>query len=54
VIEWAERVEELLPEERLDVLFSIEGARKRRIELFARGERHERILGALRGELRAE
>lgn len=51
VIEWAERIEELLPQDRLDVFLTIEGASKRKIELVARGERHGKGVEALRKAL---
>ncbi len=52
VIEWAERIEEMLHEERLDVFLAIQGARKRRIEFRARGERHRKMLIALQTGLK--
>lgn len=44
IIEWAERVLALLPDELLKVNFEILSARKRRIELFARGARYVVLL----------
>jgi tRNA threonylcarbamoyladenosine biosynthesis protein TsaE len=47
VIEWAERVLERLPDDRLEVRLTIEGTRKRRMEFVAKGEKHRKILIAL-------
>ncbi|MDM8001021.1 MAG: tRNA (adenosine(37)-N6)-threonylcarbamoyltransferase complex ATPase subunit type 1 TsaE [Dehalococcoidia bacterium] len=44
VVEWAEKVLPLLPDERLVVRFEFLSARKRRIELAASGARFVRIL----------
>ena len=48
VIEWAERVLERLPDDRLEVRLTIEGTRKRRMEFVAKGPKHQAILDAIR------
>jgi tRNA threonylcarbamoyladenosine biosynthesis protein TsaE len=47
VIEWADRIEDWLPSDRLDVRLTIHGHRKRCMAFWARGEQHQRILRAL-------
>lgn len=47
LIEWADRVESMLPAERLTVTIRVLDAKRRRIELAARGQRYESLLGAL-------
>jgi len=47
IIEWADRVLPLLPENRLAVRFDVLSARKRQLELTARGKRFGRIIRAL-------
>ena len=44
IIEWADRVLPLLPEDRLAVRFDVLSARKRQLELAARGKRFGRII----------
>ena len=44
IIEWADRVLPLLPEDRLAVRFDVLSARKRQLELTARGKRFGRII----------
>jgi len=44
IIEWADRVLPLLPEDRLAVRFDVRSARKRQLELTARGKRFGRII----------
>ena len=47
IIEWADRVLPLLPEDRLAVRFDVLSARKRQLELTARGKRFGRIIREL-------
>jgi len=47
IIEWADRVLPLLPENRLAVRFDVLSARKRQLELTARGKRFGRIIREL-------
>ncbi len=51
VIEWAERAEEELPQERLSVYLSYVNEASREIGFLAEGERYERILEDLRRSL---
>jgi tRNA threonylcarbamoyladenosine biosynthesis protein TsaE len=44
VIEWADKVADVLPAERLTVTLSVTGPTSRRIELTAAGERYERLV----------
>jgi len=44
IVEWADRVLPLLPEDRLAVRFDVLSARKRQLELAARGKRFGRII----------
>ena len=44
IVEWADRVLPLLPEDRLAVRFDVLSARKRQLELTARGKRFGRII----------
>lgn len=48
VIEWAERAEEELPEERLNIYISFVSENSREIGFFAEGERYERLLYELK------
>lgn len=48
VIEWAERIEKWLPSDRLEVLLTICGARKRSIAFQAKGDRHVKYLMGLK------
>lgn len=48
VIEWADKIRELLPENYLDVEFSIKSEDEREITLGAHGDRYESILKRLR------
>ncbi len=48
VIEWADRVASILPDDRLDVGLAIRGARTREIRFRAGGERHGVILEQLK------
>jgi tRNA threonylcarbamoyladenosine biosynthesis protein TsaE len=48
VVEWPERAPGELPPEHLLVRLSYDGARARRIEIEARGQRYEALLGRLR------
>ncbi len=47
VVEWAEKIPSLLPDERLDVVFEVTGKRQRRLDLTASGERFAGILEGL-------
>ncbi len=47
-VEWADRMEEVLPRDRLTVTFEITGERSRRIEIAAGGPRSLRVLDRLR------
>lgn len=47
LVEWADRLHEELPEERLAIELSHEGAERRRISVEARGERYRLLLAAL-------
>ncbi|HRU07004.1 MAG TPA: tRNA (adenosine(37)-N6)-threonylcarbamoyltransferase complex ATPase subunit type 1 TsaE, partial [Candidatus Brocadiia bacterium] len=49
VVEWADRVEGALPEDRLDIEMSVAGERSRQIVARARGARGRRLLAALAG-----
>ena len=51
VIEWAERAEDELPEERLSVYLSEVSGRGREIGFLAEGERYKRLLEQLRNKL---
>ena len=48
VIEWAERAEEELPEEKLNVYISDVSENSRELGFFAEGERYERLLAGFR------
>jgi len=48
VIEWAEKVKPVLPQERLWITLAHLGGNKRSLRLEARGQRHERLLEELR------
>jgi tRNA threonylcarbamoyladenosine biosynthesis protein TsaE len=47
VVEWAEKIPSLLPEERLDVAFVVISERQRRLDITASGERFAGILEGL-------
>jgi tRNA threonylcarbamoyladenosine biosynthesis protein TsaE len=47
LVEWADRVEEYLPRDRLEIRFGIDSPTTRTIELFATGSRSRQILSAL-------
>ncbi len=51
LVEWADRVEAALPEDRLEVQFEISGERQRRVRLAASGARSARVLERLRRQL---
>jgi tRNA threonylcarbamoyladenosine biosynthesis protein TsaE len=53
VIEWAERAEDELPDDRLSVYFSYVDERSREIGFLAEGERYEKLLHDLSNELSA-
>lgn len=48
VIEWADKIRELLPENYLNVEFSVKSEDEREITLSAHGDRYENILKRLR------
>ncbi len=54
VIEWAERAEEELPDERLSVYLSYIDAHSREIGFMAEGERYEKLLETLQQNLEKE
>jgi tRNA threonylcarbamoyladenosine biosynthesis protein TsaE len=49
IVEWADRVTDLLPAERLDVLMEHESPTRRRITLTPHGARYEGLIKKLRG-----
>jgi len=49
IVEWADRIEGALPEERLDIAMEHRGRDERELTLRPRGERYERLVGELRG-----
>lgn len=49
VVEWADRVEECLPDSYLKISMSIEGPTTRRIELSSHGEGYDEIVNGLSG-----
>ncbi|NOX55249.1 MAG: tRNA (adenosine(37)-N6)-threonylcarbamoyltransferase complex ATPase subunit type 1 TsaE [Planctomycetes bacterium] len=49
LIEWADRVASILPDDRLEVQIEITGEQSRRIRIIATGSRSARILDRLRG-----
>lgn len=51
LIEWADRVERCLPEERVDVLIEVTGDESRRFQLTAHGERYAGVIERLRTRL---
>jgi tRNA threonylcarbamoyladenosine biosynthesis protein TsaE len=48
VIEWADKIEELLPEERMDIEMTVSGASERELNVTALGKRYENLLRRLR------
>lgn len=52
VIEWAEKAEGLLPEERLTVVIAFEGENERRFSLSASGPRYQELLRELSSSLK--
>ncbi len=54
VVEWAERIRPLLPEDRLDVFIEVVDDNRRYVRLHARGPRAQQHLRALRERLSAE
>ncbi len=53
VIEWAERAEEELPEERLSVYLNVVDENSREIGFLAEGDRYRKLLEELKRELKA-
>lgn len=51
VVEWADRVEEVLPEDRLEIRLSVRGETHRRLDLRPTGPRSAALLKALEGTL---
>ena len=48
MIEWADKIKQLLPEEYLELALSLKGPDEREIKAFAHGAKYEKILGRLR------
>ena len=48
VIEWADKIRDLLPDEYLDLEFSVAGETERAVKIGARGARYEKIIKGLR------
>lgn len=48
VVEWADRVEECLPEDYLKISMSIEGPTKRRVEVSSNGKGYDEIVSGLK------
>lgn len=48
LVEWADRVEACLPEERIDVHIEVTGPHARRFRLVARGDRYQGVIRACR------
>ena len=53
VIEWAERAEEELPEERLSVYLNYVDEKSREIGFLAEGERYQKLLDELKKEMKS-
>jgi tRNA threonylcarbamoyladenosine biosynthesis protein TsaE len=53
MIEWADRVQELLPRERLDIRLEVTGDTRRMATLKAQGPAYQRLLKMLAGETRS-
>lgn len=51
LVEWADRVEECLPEEHLRVIIQVCGQNDRAIRFEPRGERYEELVSRLRAEI---
>ncbi|MFH1753413.1 MAG: tRNA (adenosine(37)-N6)-threonylcarbamoyltransferase complex ATPase subunit type 1 TsaE [Candidatus Omnitrophota bacterium] len=47
VVEWADKIREILPEEYLNIELSVAGEEKREANISARGKRYERLLRRL-------
>ncbi len=52
VIEWAEKIDQQLPKERLDVVMVMEGLRRRRLILIGHGHRFQSLVNTLARERR--
>lgn len=52
VIEWAEKIDQQLPKERLDVVMVMEGLRRRRLILIGHGYRFQSLVNTLAIERR--
>jgi tRNA A37 threonylcarbamoyladenosine biosynthesis protein TsaE len=50
VIEWADRVPEALPADRLEIHFAVKGAEERALRFVGRGERAAGVVGELVGQ----
>ena len=48
VIEWADRIADALPPDRLDITLTVEGPDKRRIVMTAHGAHHDKVLEQLK------
>ncbi|MHB8902521.1 MAG: tRNA (adenosine(37)-N6)-threonylcarbamoyltransferase complex ATPase subunit type 1 TsaE [Thermoguttaceae bacterium] len=53
LVEWADRVENCLPQERLEVRIEVTGAETRAFQLLARGNRYQDALDGLASDLEA-
>jgi tRNA threonylcarbamoyladenosine biosynthesis protein TsaE len=51
LVEWADRVEESLPTERIDVHIEVTGTESRRFQITARGDAYQQTIGRLRAGL---
>ena len=51
LIEWADRVEECLPPERIDIHIEVTGDESRRFQIAAVGGRYSEVVGRLRAKL---
>jgi tRNA threonylcarbamoyladenosine biosynthesis protein TsaE len=49
IVEWAEKIAPLLPEDVLTVQFEVASTRQRRLQFSAHGDRYERLIGRLAG-----
>jgi tRNA threonylcarbamoyladenosine biosynthesis protein TsaE len=51
LVEWADRVQDLLPRDRVEIHIQVTGERSRRFEITARGERYAELAGRLSAAL---
>jgi tRNA threonylcarbamoyladenosine biosynthesis protein TsaE len=52
LVEWADRVSDFLPKERIEVRIDVTGDTSRRFEVVAHGERYQGVLSSLAARLR--